>query len=65
MTEHHSASSITDLSPLTRFANLLAVWHERRQSRATLAHMPEDMLKDLAMSPGDAIAEWEKPFWRA
>ena len=51
-------------STLTRIANLLEVWQERRRSRITLAHMSEGMLKDIGLSPGDAINEWEKPFWR-
>jgi uncharacterized protein YjiS (DUF1127 family) len=51
-------------SPLTRIANLLAVWQERRRTRTALAHMSDGMLKDIGLSPGDAINEWEKPFWR-
>jgi|LNAP01.1.fsa_nt_gb uncharacterized protein YjiS (DUF1127 family) len=59
------ASHAAGQSPLARIANLLAVWQERRRSRSTLAHMSESMLKDIGLSPGDAINEWEKPFWRA
>jgi uncharacterized protein YjiS (DUF1127 family) len=50
---------------LSRCIETLHVWQERSQARKELAQLPERMLCDIGMTPGDALDEINKPFWRA
>ena len=42
----------------------LARWQERRRTRVQLMTLSERQLKDIGLTRGQAMAEWEKPFWR-
>jgi uncharacterized protein YjiS (DUF1127 family) len=46
-------------------AETVALWQARRRSRAELAQMSEYLLKDIGLTPGQAMFEADKPFWRA
>lgn len=50
--------------PMTIF-NLLLVWQERATQRVHLSSLPDELLKDMGLSPEDARREASKPFWRA
>ncbi|CAK0777760.1 hypothetical protein CCP2SC5_70028 [Azospirillaceae bacterium] len=50
---------------LLRGVETIEVWHERVVTRRCLAGMDEHQLQDIGLSSGDAIREYEKPFWRA
>lgn len=50
---------------LMRFLEVLAVWEERRETRRRLAEMDDHLLRDIGTSRAEALAESEKPFWRA
>jgi len=43
----------------------VAKWQERRRTRRELARFTERQLKDIGLSRGQAMAEVDKPFWRA
>jgi uncharacterized protein YjiS (DUF1127 family) len=43
----------------------VARWQERRRTRRELARFTEWQLKDIGLSRGQAMAEIDKPFWRA
>ncbi len=43
---------------------LLGAWHARYRTRRDLARMSDHLLKDIGLTPGDAIHEAAKPFWR-
>ncbi len=43
----------------------LALWRARAQERRLLAVMTDRELRDIGVSPGEAIAETSKPFWAA
>jgi uncharacterized protein YjiS (DUF1127 family) len=43
----------------------MARWQERRRTRRELARFSELQLKDIGLSRGQAMAEVDKPFWRA
>ena len=42
-----------------------AVWRARASERQALAVMTDRELRDIGLSPGEAIAESRKPFWAA
>ncbi|MCW1919525.1 DUF1127 domain-containing protein [Rhodobacter sp. KR11] len=42
----------------------LVTWQLRRRTRADLRALPDHMLRDIGMTPQDAAAEAQKPFWR-
>jgi uncharacterized protein YjiS (DUF1127 family) len=42
----------------------LAVWHQRRRARNGLARLDRHMLSDIGLTPGEALNEHSKPFWR-
>lgn len=45
-------------------AMLLHMWTERRRSRADLAQLDMRLLRDIGLTPRDAIAEAAIPFWK-
>jgi len=49
---------------LARSLDLYLTWRARRRSRSDLMGLPDDMLKDIGLSRGEAELEYEKPFWR-
>lgn len=46
-------------------AVLFRIWQERRRHRRDLSRMSDHMLKDIGLTPGEALDEMAKPFWRA
>lgn len=56
------------LPPMSRVAFGVAVailgWETRKQTRRKLALLDEHLLNDIGLSPAEAEAETEKPFWR-
>jgi uncharacterized protein YjiS (DUF1127 family) len=43
---------------------LLDVWRQRSRDRRELARMDQRSLRDLGLTPHDALYEARKPFWR-
>jgi len=52
-------------SVLTRLAETLHLWRERRRTRHELAQWSERDMHDVGISWSDIVSEAEKPFWRA
>ncbi len=50
---------------LRHVAETVDVWRERRRSRTELTRLGAYQLRDIGVSPGSAMAEANKPFWRA
>jgi len=46
-------------------AQPLLIWQRRMRDRETLQRMPDHMLKDIGLDPGQLREETDKPFWRA
>jgi len=63
---HLSARTALPLSArvAVRLAYLFLVWSERSRSRHQLRTLPEHLLRDIGFTPGQAVAESRKPFWR-
>lgn len=49
---------------LGRMFRVIATWRERHRSRVDLSNLPPDLLRDIGITPDQAAAEWQKPFWR-
>lgn len=76
MTHNHSQTALialnlanrTELPVLSqvaiRFANTVAKWADRYNSRQKLDTMTPDRLKDIGITDQDAYIEARKPFWR-
>lgn len=47
-----------------RLATLAGSWMEYRRSRHALAQLDERLLRDIGLTPAEAIAESVLPFWR-
>ena len=62
-------ATLGPLPPLSRglLALTLAVvqWDLRRRTRRDLRRLPDFMLRDIGLDPSSALAEAQKPFWRA
>lgn len=43
----------------------LVRWQHRLRERDALKRMPDYILRDIGLDPGDVQEETEKPFWRA
>ncbi len=43
----------------------LLTWSERARQRRRLMQFDDHLLRDIGISRAEAIAETEKPFWRA
>lgn len=44
---------------------ILRTWLDRARTRRSLRNLSLRMLDDVGLEPGDAMAEANKPFWRA
>ena len=62
---HESMINNHGQSLLGRVAEIVHVWHQRYEARRELAQWSDRELHDIGVSPGDAIYEASKPFWRA
>jgi uncharacterized protein YjiS (DUF1127 family) len=63
ISEHASASPIRAVAhPVL---DHLMLWSSRRHTRRQLRMMDDHMLRDVGLSPDEALAEGLKPFWRA
>lgn len=47
-----------------RILEIIAVWHDRRLQRRSLAGLNEYQLHDMGLSRSQVFYEIEKPFWR-
>ena len=43
----------------------LGDWRRRARSRAELARLSDHDLRDIGLTPAEALREYAKPFWRA
>lgn len=43
----------------------LLMWQERERQRRQLMALDTRLLSDMGMSRADAVAEYDKPFWRS
>jgi uncharacterized protein YjiS (DUF1127 family) len=50
--------------PYRALLGLLRTWHHRRRQRFKLAEMDDRLLRDIGITRYDAVAEYEKPFWK-
>jgi uncharacterized protein YjiS (DUF1127 family) len=50
---------------LARSAGLLLAWSERARQRRDLLRFDDHLLRDIGLTRAEALAEAEKPFWRA
>ncbi|WP_163836280.1 DUF1127 domain-containing protein [Spartinivicinus ruber] len=41
----------------------LSCWHQRSSTRRQLLRLENHELKDVGISPNEALAECNKPFW--
>lgn len=48
-----------------RVRSVVALWRRRMEGRRALAALTDRELRDIGISPGEAIAEAGKPFWAA
>lgn len=69
MLRNPSAAATTAIRTIepTQFGHLLTMaqsWLERRRSRRTLAQLDERLLRDIGLTPSEAIAESAMPFWK-
>ncbi|MEO0391134.1 MAG: DUF1127 domain-containing protein [Pseudomonadota bacterium] len=46
-------------------AVVLSTWATRRRTRLALAQLTADQLRDVGLTPDDALTERQKVFWRA
>jgi len=44
---------------------LLNTWYQRSRQRRQLAELSDAQLRDIAISPAQALAESAKPFWQS
>lgn len=42
----------------------MRTWSERRRSRHDLARLDERLLRDIGLTPGEALREAAVPFWK-
>ena len=49
---------------IARILRAIARWRRRAYDRAELASLSPRELRDIGLSPGDALHETAKPFWR-
>lgn len=47
-----------------RILQRLGALQQRQRSRRQLAALDRQALKDIGISPADALSEAQKPFWR-
>jgi uncharacterized protein YjiS (DUF1127 family) len=49
----------------SHLVTLLSTWYQRSRQRRQLAELSEAQLRDVAISPAQALAESAKPFWQS
>lgn len=69
MLRNYAASAVRpalyDLSgPFGRLAALAGSWIEHHRSRHALAQLDERLLRDIGLTPAEAIKESTLPFWK-
>ncbi|MDM8348873.1 DUF1127 domain-containing protein [Pseudomonas sp. sp1636] len=52
------------IDPLARLRDTLRRWQFNTRTRRQLARLDSRLLADAGISPGERLAELEKPFWR-
>ncbi len=58
----HTRHSLAQV--IRRLVAILRRWHRRYTSRQQLARCDAWLLRDIGISPGEALHEADKPFWR-
>lgn len=48
-----------------RSLDTVLLWQEREMQRRQLMSLDARLLSDMGMSRGNAVAEYDKPFWRS
>jgi uncharacterized protein YjiS (DUF1127 family) len=43
---------------------VLGTWRHRHATRQELRDLPPHMLRDIGLTPDEAMSEADKPFWR-
>jgi uncharacterized protein YjiS (DUF1127 family) len=64
MTRHQTSTPARPAAGLRVFRTI-ALWRLRASERAALAAMDHRDLRDIGLTPGEAITEASKPFWAA
>lgn len=64
-----TAAAIATIQPIEsrqsgQLPALAGNWLERRRSRQALAELDERLLRDIGLTPSEAIAESAMPFWK-
>lgn len=49
---------------IRKLLNKINLWRQNSRTRATLATLDNDALKDIGISRVDALQESNKPFWQ-
>ncbi|HEV7268376.1 MAG TPA: DUF1127 domain-containing protein [Falsiroseomonas sp.] len=62
MSRHQTTASAQPTKGLRVFRTL-ATWHARAGERRALAALGHRDLRDIGLTPGEALAEANKPFW--
>lgn len=67
MTGIANVSAMRPLPPLSRVALAIAMavvtWEQRRQTRVAISHLDGHLLRDIGLTPDQAVHEARKPFW--
>ena len=50
---------------VVRLRDTMAIWRERRRGRRFLMTLDERTLQDIGLSRCNALAEFDRPFWRS
>ena len=53
------------LSLLVRPGQIARMWWTRHEARRQLLEMDDHMLRDIGLTRGQAVREWQKGFWEA
>ncbi len=49
---------------LARLLRAIPLWYDRIRQRHHLMELDDRMLRDIGISRAEAVAEFDKPFWR-
>ena len=74
---HHTTTPAQHLAYLTaqtrmpaasvialRVAVAVSIWATRRRTRMALKQLSDDQLRDVGLTPGEALTESRRVFWR-
>ena len=50
---------------LARPLRMLGQWRKRHRARQELLALDAHLLRDIGLTRGDAVREWQKGFWEA